>query len=66
MKMGKKMFGDLEYEPALLFAKINIAPLYLHYLQDAGSEGDALERAVKDLHRLWKAAEEFSHHAESD
>lgn len=64
--MGKKMFGDLEYEPALLFAKINITPLYLHHLQNAGSEGDALERAVHDLHRLWKAAEEFSHHAEAD
>jgi hypothetical protein len=65
MKMGKKMFGDLEYEPALLFAKINITPLYLHHLQGAGSEGDALERAVQDLRRLWKAAEQFSHHAET-
>ena len=63
--MGKKMFGDLEYEPALLFAKINITPLYLHHLQDAGSAADALERAVHDLHSLWKAAEEFSHHAEA-
>jgi len=63
--MGKKMFGDLEYEPALLFAKINITPLYLHYLKDAGSEADALERAVHDLQRLWNAAEEFSHHAEA-
>jgi hypothetical protein len=62
MKMGKKMFGDLEYEPALLFAKINIAPLYLHHLQEAGSEEAALDHAIHDLRRLWKAAEEFSHH----
>ena len=64
--MENKMFADLEYGPALLFAKNNIAPLYLHHLQDAGSEGDALEHAVQDLRRLWKAAEQFSHHAETD
>jgi hypothetical protein len=66
MEMEKKMFGDLESEPALIFAKINITPLYLHHLQNAGSEGDALERAVHDLRRLWKAAEQFSHHPGTD